>query len=70
MVRKETPAATVACLHKALNATLEQPEVQKALAATGSKPAPARTLDESARRFSSEAARFQALARTIKLEPQ
>ncbi len=70
MVRKETPAATVSCLQKALNATLEQPEVKKAILATGSKPAPARTLDESARRFSSEAARFQALARSIKLEPQ
>lgn len=70
MVRKETPSATAACLHKALNATLEQPEIQKALLGTGSKPAAPRTLEESAKQFSLEAVRFQTLARAIKLEPQ
>lgn len=70
MVRKETPAATASCLHKALSATLEQPEVQKAILATGSKPAATRTLDESARQFAAEATRFQTLAKAIKLEPQ
>jgi tripartite-type tricarboxylate transporter receptor subunit TctC len=70
MVRKETPSATASCLHRALTAALEQPEVQKAILATGSKPAVPHTLEESARQFAAEATRFQSLAKAIKLEPQ
>jgi tripartite-type tricarboxylate transporter receptor subunit TctC len=70
MVRKETPSATASCLHRALTAALEQPEVQKAILATGSKPAGPHTLEESARQFAAEATRFQSLAKAIKLEPQ
>lgn len=70
MVRKETPDATAVCLHQALTTTLEQPEVQQAILSTGSMPAAARTLDESAKQFAAEAARFQALAKRINLQPQ
>lgn len=70
MVRKDTPPATVACLHQALGAALAQPEIQQALAATGSRPAAPRSLDESAQMFAAEAARFQALAKSINLQPQ
>ncbi len=70
MVRKETSNATAACLHQALAATLQQPEVQQAILATGSKPAAPRSLEESAREFTAEAVRFQALAKSINLQPQ
>lgn len=70
MVRKETPPATLSCLHQALTAVLTQPEVKKAILDTGSRPAAPQSLDESARKFSAEAARFQALAKSIQLQPQ
>lgn len=69
-VRKETPASTVACLHEALARTLVQPEVKQAILATGSNPVNALPLDAAQRLMADEAARFQALAKSIKLEPQ
>ncbi|MDM0109661.1 tripartite tricarboxylate transporter substrate binding protein [Variovorax sp. J22R24] len=70
MVRKETPPATLACLHQALSNVLTQPEIKQAILNTGSRPAAPQSLDESARRLVAEAARFQALAKTIHLQPQ
>jgi tripartite-type tricarboxylate transporter receptor subunit TctC len=70
MVHKDTPPATLACLHKALSATLGQPEIQQSILATGSRPAPVQTLEASARLLDAEAQRFQALAKRINLQPQ
>jgi len=70
MVRKETPAATLACLHQALATVLNQSEIQQALAGTGSRPAKPQTLETSARQFDAEALRFQALAKRVNLQPQ
>lgn len=64
------PAGALSNSHQALASTLGRPEVKKALAGTGSKPAEPLSLDASPRLFGEQATRFQALAKKINLQPQ
>ncbi|APW38892.1 ABC transporter substrate-binding protein [Rhodoferax koreense] len=70
MVRKGTPEDVVQRLHKALAETILNAEYRKALEATGSEIAPLNALADASRLMDQEAARFRAIARAIKLEPQ
>lgn len=70
MVPKNTPEPVVQRLHAALVNSLKDPEVQAKLAAQTQMPSPAMSLDEAARYYEGEIARYRAVARSINLQPQ
>lgn len=70
MVRKDTPEDVVQRLHKDITTTLQDPGVRSQLAAQTQVASRPMTLAESARFYEAETARYRALARQIKLQPQ
>ncbi|WP_398499028.1 tripartite tricarboxylate transporter substrate binding protein [Variovorax sp.] len=70
MVRKGTPAAVVERLHKALQATLADPQVRTTLEASGSQVSERMSLAEAARFLAAEAERYRTLARRIGVRPE
>lgn len=60
----------VQALHKALNATLGDPEVRTQLEKVGGMLAPVRSQAEVDREYAVQTERFRGMARAIKLEAQ
>lgn len=69
-VEKDTPQAVVETLHKALNQALAEPSVHGGIVTLGSEPAKPLSLQEAAKFYADETARFRAIAKGINLEPQ
>ncbi len=69
-VKKDTPEAVVAVLHKALTKVLSDPDLQATLAAQGMQTSAPLSLDAAAQAYSAEAAQYRAIAKSIKLEAQ
>lgn len=70
MVPKNTPEPVVQRLHKATQAMLKNPEVRSQLIAQTTLPSTAMSLAEATKFFESETARYRAIAKSIKLQPQ
>lgn len=70
MVPKDTPEDIVKRLHGAIGKVLQDPAVRSQLAAQTQVPSAPRTLDESAKFFEAETARYRAIAKQINLQPQ
>ncbi|MGJ7507248.1 tripartite tricarboxylate transporter substrate binding protein [Variovorax sp. GT1P44] len=70
MVPKNTPEDVVQRLHKAIGATLQDPNVRSQLAAQTQLASSPMTLAESAKFYDAEIARYRAIAKTINLQPQ
>ena len=70
MVPRNTPEDVVQRLHKAIGATLQDPNVRSQLAAQTQLASPPMTLAESAKFYDAEIARYRAIAKTINLQPQ
>ncbi|MDE2413738.1 MAG: tripartite tricarboxylate transporter substrate binding protein [Comamonadaceae bacterium] len=69
-VPKGTPEPVVARLHQGIVATLKDQKVREQLAAQTTAPAATMSLEEAASFFTSETARYRAVAKAIKLQPQ
>lgn len=69
-VSKNVPAGVQNQIHKAANEALMQPEVRKAIEAQGSTPASPATLAELATSYAQDIARYQAIAKSINLQPE
>lgn len=69
-VHKDTPDATVQRLNQAFNAAAQNPDVRKALEASGNYMAPARTPAELATLYRQEIDRYRATAKSINLQAQ
>lgn len=68
-VAKATPEATVQALHRAFQATLEDPETKKAMdTATGGMLAAPMNLEQLARFYNTEAQRFEAAVKQANIE--
>ena len=65
-----TPEDVVVKLHAAIGRTLQDPAVRSQLAAQTQVASAPMTLAESAKFFDAETARYRAIARQIKLQPQ
>lgn len=59
LVRKETPAWRLACLHRALSNVLHRPQVRSGLVAMGARPAQPLPLAASARLFAEQSGRLR-----------
>jgi tripartite-type tricarboxylate transporter receptor subunit TctC len=70
MVKKDTPEEIVQQLHKALTATLSDPEVRSKFEAQSLIVAQPMSLSDNAKAFEAETARFRGIAKSIKLEAQ
>ncbi|KAF1068447.1 tripartite tricarboxylate transporter substrate binding protein [Variovorax sp.] len=70
MVRKGTPEAVIERLHKALQASLADPQVRTTLEASGSQVSERMSLAEAARFLAAEAERYRTLARRIGVRPE
>lgn len=70
MVPRATPEPVVERLHKAIIATLKDPEVRSQLAAQTQLPSAPMSLAEAGKFFEAETARYRAIARAIHLQPQ
>jgi tripartite-type tricarboxylate transporter receptor subunit TctC len=70
MVKKDTPEEVVQQLHKALTATLADPEVRSKFEAQSLVVAQPMSLADNAKAFEAETARFRGIAKSIKLEAQ
>ena len=70
MVPRSTPEDVVQRLHAAIGKTLQDPAVRAQLAAQTQAAAAPMSLAESARFFEAETARYRAIAKHIKLQPQ
>lgn len=70
MVPKSTPEDVVNRLHAAIGKTLQDPTVRSQLAAQTQLAAAPMTLNESAKFFEAETARYRAIAKQINLQPQ
>ena len=70
MVPRSTPEDVVQRLHAAIGRTLQDPAVRAQLAAQTQAAAAPMSLAESARFFEAETARYRAIAKQIKLQPQ
>ncbi len=70
MVPKKTPEDVVKRLHAAIGHTLQDPGVRAQLAAQTQSASAPMSLDEAARFFDSETARYRAIAKSINLQPQ
>lgn len=69
-VPKNTPEDVAARLRNAFYDALQNPETRKALEATGTTLVAPMSLDELARMYTAETARYQAIAKSINLQPQ
>ena len=69
-VRKDTPEPVVQALNKAFTAAIGDPEVKAQIEKLGGSVPPMMTLDEAAKVYESQTARFRAIAKAIKLEAQ
>ncbi|MFM2120451.1 MAG: hypothetical protein RL722_1919, partial [Pseudomonadota bacterium] len=69
-VPKATPDAVVARLNQAMNEVIKHPDVKKGMEGTGSVMAKAMTPAELDKFYASEIARYRAVAKSVKLEPQ
>jgi len=69
-VPKNTPADVTARLNKAIYEALQNADIRKAYEATGNTVAKPMSPDELARVYNSETARYQAIAKSINLQPQ
>lgn len=69
-VKKDTPEPVVQALHKSLSAAMADPEVRSRLEQTGGTVPQPLSLAEAAREYEAQAARFRAIAKSIKLEAQ
>lgn len=70
MVHKNTPAPVVAKLNESVQALLRTPKVRADLEASGVLAADPMTLEASARYYAEETSRYQAIAKTIQLQPE
>lgn len=70
MVPRSTPEDVVQRLHAAIGKTLQDPAVRAQLAGQTQAAAAPMSLAESARFFEAETARYRAIAKQIKLQPQ
>jgi tripartite-type tricarboxylate transporter receptor subunit TctC len=70
MVPRNTPEDVVVRLHAAIGKTLQDPAVRAQLAAQTQLASAPMTLAESAKFFDAEAARYRAIAKQIRLQPQ
>jgi tripartite-type tricarboxylate transporter receptor subunit TctC len=70
MVGKSTPEDVVVRLHKAVAEALQDPEVRRQLAATGSEVPQPQSLTEADALLKAETAKYRAMARSIQLQPQ
>lgn len=70
MVPVSTPEPIVKRLHAAIGRTLQDPSVRSQLAAQTQVVAGPMSLDESAKFFAGETARYRAIAKAINLQPQ
>jgi tripartite-type tricarboxylate transporter receptor subunit TctC len=70
MVPKNTPENVVQQLHKAIDATLQDPAVRSQLAAQTQLASPPMSLAESSAFFETETGRYRAIAKSINLQPQ
>jgi tripartite-type tricarboxylate transporter receptor subunit TctC len=69
-VSKNVPVAVQNQIHKAANEALMLPEVRKAIEAQGSTPANTSTLAELTASYAQDIARYQAIAKSINLQPE
>lgn len=69
-VHKDTPDAVVQRLNQAFYASAQNPEVRKALEASGNYVTPARSPAELAALYKQETERYRALAKSINLQAQ
>jgi tripartite-type tricarboxylate transporter receptor subunit TctC len=69
-VRKDTPEPVVQMLNRALAATMDDAAVKAQIEKIGGSVPPMMSLDEAARFYDNQTARFRAIARAIKLEAQ
>ena len=69
-VPKNTPADVTARLNKAIYEALQNADIRKAYEATGNTVAKPMSPEELARLYNSETARYQAIAKSINLQPQ
>jgi tripartite-type tricarboxylate transporter receptor subunit TctC len=69
-VPKNTPADVTARLNKAIYEALQNPDIRKAYEATGNTVAKPMGPDELARVYNAETARYQAIGKSINLQPQ
>lgn len=70
MVSKATPQDVVARLHKAVTEALQDPDVRRQLAATGSEVPTPQSLEEADRLLKEETTKYRAMAKAIQLQPQ
>ena len=70
MVPRNTPEPVVERLHKGIVAMLKNPEVRTQMMAQTTLPSAPMSLAEASRFFESETARYRAIAKAIKLQPQ
>ena len=70
MVPKNTPEPVVQRLHAAIGKTLKDPSVISQLKMQTQEPSAPMTLQEAAKVFDSETARYRSLAKSINLQPQ
>lgn len=70
MVPKNTPEPMVERLHKATVAMLKNAEVRTQMMAQTTMPSAPMSLAEASKFFESETARYRAIAKSIKLQPQ
>ncbi|PUE22288.1 hypothetical protein B9Z38_06240 [Limnohabitans sp. MMS-10A-160] len=69
-VPKNTPADVTARLNKAIYEALQNADIRKAYEATGNTVAKPMSPEDLARVYNSETARYQAIAKSINLQPQ
>lgn len=69
-VPKNTPADVVAKINKAIAASMQNPDIRKAYEATGNSIPKPMTQDELDKLYAVETARYQAIAKSINLQPQ
>lgn len=70
LVRADVPDAQARTLLKAVQEGIQSPEVAKVLESSGVQAVPSQSLDESARFLKAETAKFNTMAKSIKLTPQ
>ncbi|MEF7614434.1 tripartite tricarboxylate transporter substrate binding protein [Aquincola sp. MAHUQ-54] len=70
LVPRATPEATVQRLHAAIGRALQAPEVRTQLAAQTQLASAPMSLAEAGRFYEAETARYRAIAKAIKLQPQ
>jgi tripartite-type tricarboxylate transporter receptor subunit TctC len=69
-VRKDTPEPVVQALNRAFTTAIGDPEVKAQIEKLGGSVPPMMTLDEAAKVYEAQTARFRTIAKAIKLEAQ